>query len=86
MEIFIAAIIINSRLEVVSTDKPLYQKESRIKNIRFFISIRYFLSMNKQQSFLLFKFIEYTSFSTCLRTHIVFCMMLVYTEKNGERS
>jgi hypothetical protein len=42
MEIFIAAIMFNSRFEVVSTDKPLYQKESRIKNIRFFISIRYF--------------------------------------------
>ncbi len=40
MEIFIAAIMFNSCFEVVSTDKPLYQKESRIKNIRFFISIR----------------------------------------------
>ena len=55
MEIFIAAIMFNSRIEVVSTDKSLYQKESRIKNVRFFISIRYFLSKKKKRSFLLFK-------------------------------
>lgn len=51
MEIFIAAIMFNSRFEVVSTDKPLYQKESRIKNIRFFISIRYFYPRKSSEAF-----------------------------------
>ena len=41
----------NFRLEVVSTDKPLYQKESRIKNIRFFISIRYFYPRKRSEVF-----------------------------------
>lgn len=82
---FLWQIIVNSRLEVVSTDKPLYQKESRIKNIRFFISIRFFLSKKKQLSFLLFRWIEYISFSACRRTHIVFCKMLVYTAKKWRK-